>query len=556
MEFLELAELVANRSPKAPLEEGPDSPYAKLVQAGESLPPGLTLTDDEAIASIIAILELEDEDEDEDDEEGGGKKKKKKRIKLHRPKVKRGKKLNKAELEEDAAEGEMEAAEASETEALGAEAAEMAEGAEVIGEGVVAAEAGAEAGLVELAEVAEGGSILETLQWIFERVIIRTGLTAARFLMRAVWGLVRWVAQEVVINSFKYGADFVIRSLITAGIDAVIASGPLGWLGVIGVGALAGLGYYLYQRFFSGDSVGTFDSSHDYAKDLTATAESNSAAEAQWQQAPASDISATVPVLGVGPQPAGAPVAANPPPPLQTIPGPGKRKRTPATNLRELISRGEGDYDSVNLGATHGYRAAHVDLLHMTVADVMAHQRNRDFNAAGRYQIIGDTLTSAVDTLKIDTSKLFDTDMQDMIFDAYLTNKKRPQIEAYISGQSDNKYAAVLAASQEWASVAAPAGASLYKSKRVSDGTISYYAGTANNKASISAQEMGDMLDKERETRLHGGPESRASTTIPITQSVAVPTPQAQPGSAASSSVPRRDTVIVQGVNGQPMKLN
>jgi hypothetical protein len=184
-----------------------------------------------------------------------------------------------------------------------------------------------------------------------------------------------------------------------------------------------------------------------------------------------------------------------------------------ASSLMALIARGEGSYNSVNLGATHGYRAATVDLEHMTVSQVMANQQAHNFNAAGRYQIIGDTLKLAVKALGLTGGEPFDQKTQDYIFNNYLISQKRKAIGDYISGKSNDVRAAVLAASQEWASVAAPPGAHT-KSGLVSQGYTSYYAGTANNKASINAFEMAATLQAERARRT-------GDTTI-ATQSVTV----------------------------------
>lgn len=160
-----------------------------------------------------------------------------------------------------------------------------------------------------------------------------------------------------------------------------------------------------------------------------------------------------------------------------------------ASDLASLIARGEGDYNSVNLGQRGGYRSGTRDLENMTVGEVMAAQKRGDFNAAGRYQVIGSTLREAVKNEKISPNTRFDKTTQDKIF-GYLINSKRPEIGAYISGKSNDKRAALKAAAMEWASVQDP------------DTGKSYYAGVANNKASISSAEMGETLDKERAKRV------------------------------------------------------
>lgn len=151
-----------------------------------------------------------------------------------------------------------------------------------------------------------------------------------------------------------------------------------------------------------------------------------------------------------------------------------------------LIARGEGDYNSVNRGARGGYRSGTENLGGMTVAEVMAAQRSGQFNAAGRYQLIGGTLSDAVKALGLKGDEKFDKGTQDRIFDQYLVNNKRRAIGDFISGRSNDIRAAINAASLEWASVADPATGK------------SHYAGVGNNSASISADDMARALRASR----------------------------------------------------------
>jgi hypothetical protein len=151
-----------------------------------------------------------------------------------------------------------------------------------------------------------------------------------------------------------------------------------------------------------------------------------------------------------------------------------------------LISKGEGDYNSVNRGAKGGYKAGTEDLGNMTVAEVMAAQKSGKFNAAGKYQLIGSTLSDAVKTLGLKGDEKFDKGTQDKIFEQYLVNNKRKAIGDYINGKSDNIGAAIKSASMEWASVADPSTGQ------------SHYAGVGNNKASISVAQMTEALQSAR----------------------------------------------------------
>lgn len=151
-----------------------------------------------------------------------------------------------------------------------------------------------------------------------------------------------------------------------------------------------------------------------------------------------------------------------------------------------LISKGEGDYNSVNRGARGGYKAGTENLAGMTVAEVMAAQKSGKFNAAGRYQLIGSTLSDAVKSMGLKGDEKFDKATQDKIFEQYLVGNKRKAIGDFINGKSNNIGAAIKAASMEWASVADP------------DTGRSHYAGVGNNKASISVAQMTQALQSAR----------------------------------------------------------
>ncbi|KVC71451.1 mannosyl-glycoprotein endo-beta-N-acetylglucosamidase [Burkholderia ubonensis] len=166
----------------------------------------------------------------------------------------------------------------------------------------------------------------------------------------------------------------------------------------------------------------------------------------------------------------------------------GAMSRLADTAFGKLIARGEGDYNSVNRGARGGYRAGTENLEGMTLAQVMAAQRAGQFNAAGRYQIIGSTLAEAARSLKLNGDEMFDRKLQDRIFEQYLVRNKRRAIADYVEGRSDDLRGALRAASREWASVADP------------DTGRSYYAGKGNNRASITAAEMEAALRNTRAT--------------------------------------------------------
>ncbi|MCO1371416.1 hypothetical protein L0Z42_12785 [Burkholderia multivorans] len=175
----------------------------------------------------------------------------------------------------------------------------------------------------------------------------------------------------------------------------------------------------------------------------------------------------------------------------------GAMSRLADTAFGKLIARGEGDYNSVNRGKAGGYKAGTEDLENMTVAQVMAAQRAQKFNAAGRYQIIKDTLAEAVRSMGLKGDEKFDRDMQDRIFEQYLVNNKRRAIADYLSGKSEQLGEAIYAIAKEWASVAVPKGMKT-ESGRISDGTMTFYDKSGKNKASITEAQMRLAMQNSR----------------------------------------------------------
>lgn len=159
--------------------------------------------------------------------------------------------------------------------------------------------------------------------------------------------------------------------------------------------------------------------------------------------------------------------------------------------IDSLIARGEGGYNSVNLGKKHGYKSSTRNLTQMTVGQVMAAQDRGEFNAAGRNQIIKTTLREAVSSLKIDKNALFNEEMQDRILRDYLLGIKNPQIKGFITGKGTIG-SAINALPKEFASFGV--ASDMQGAKRRVEKGESYYADVANNKASISAEEAANAL--------------------------------------------------------------
>ncbi|KVE23794.1 hypothetical protein WS67_21425 [Burkholderia singularis] len=167
------------------------------------------------------------------------------------------------------------------------------------------------------------------------------------------------------------------------------------------------------------------------------------------------------------------------------------------TAFGKLIARGEGDYNSVNRGKAGNYKSGKEDLEGMTVSEVLAAQQAQRFNAAGRYQITKHTLIEAIRSMRLKGDEKFDRSMQDRIFEEFLADNKRRAIADYLTGRSNQSGAALYAIAKEWASVAVPKGMKT-ESGRISDGTITYYDRSGQNRASIPAAEMLQALQNTR----------------------------------------------------------
>ncbi len=167
----------------------------------------------------------------------------------------------------------------------------------------------------------------------------------------------------------------------------------------------------------------------------------------------------------------------------------------PNNVLGTLISSGEGGYGSYNRGRAGDANGAQIDFSQMTVGEVMRRQdlpRNdpERLFAVGKYQMIPGTFEEAVNTLGIDRNAKLTPQLQERMFADYLVDEKRPQVRAYITGETSGAQGlqgAQLALAREFASVADPrTGRSVY------DGD------SAGNSASITAAEVGTALNQMR----------------------------------------------------------
>ena len=186
------------------------------------------------------------------------------------------------------------------------------------------------------------------------------------------------------------------------------------------------------------------------------------------------------------------PPAAGP----QTSPR-GTQTQTPAASLTgksplaELVALGEsdGDYNAARSGGRKKqYKAGEKKLTEMTIGEVQDAQSKGEMAAAGRYEVIPTTMKLAVSSLGLNSTDKFDEDMQDRIFNEYLTKIKQPEIRAFLSGDQNTSIdSAVLALAREFASIGVPAAMKRpatpnegipARDLRAGEG---YYSGVGNN---------------------------------------------------------------------------
>jgi len=184
--------------------------------------------------------------------------------------------------------------------------------------------------------------------------------------------------------------------------------------------------------------------------------------------------------------------------------GNGDGARRPRSNMAgggaatfETISGGEGGVNSVNRGTagdTPGGAKSIFgkNLTEMTVGEIMDAQARGEVSAVGKYQIIPGTMRGFVQNSDVTRDMLFTEQTQDMFKD-YVINVKRPSVGKYLRGETNDPTEAGQALAREFASVG------LQYAENGNVRGSSRYAGTADNAASISPEEIIESLKRDRD---------------------------------------------------------
>jgi hypothetical protein len=133
-----------------------------------------------------------------------------------------------------------------------------------------------------------------------------------------------------------------------------------------------------------------------------------------------------------------------------------------SNRLGDLISRGEGGYNSYNRGTSNGHIQAgdqEIDFSQISLDELQRRQAlpsgdHQRLFAVGKYQVIPKTLSKAIADLRLSGDERFSPSLQERIFSDYLIAGKRPAISKYIRGADGaTLHSALKATCQEWASV-------------------------------------------------------------------------------------------------------
>ncbi|MBD9516108.1 SH3 domain-containing protein [Pseudomonas sp. PDM22] len=176
--------------------------------------------------------------------------------------------------------------------------------------------------------------------------------------------------------------------------------------------------------------------------------------------------------------------------------------------IGDVIAKGEGGYESYNTGTKDVldgkvgysfYSPAKGTVTEKTINSIIAtdelsgNNQNRMF-ATGKYQTVIRTLRSAKTALGLSGEEKYSEELQERVFAEYLLGKAGggalERFVRYGKGSADD---AQFAASKEWASIASPAGR-VISDGRVSDGNLSYYAGSANSASAESTKALRELL--------------------------------------------------------------
>lgn len=201
-----------------------------------------------------------------------------------------------------------------------------------------------------------------------------------------------------------------------------------------------------------------------------------------------------------------------------------------AQKFLSLISKGEGSYNSMNQGTVRGKivgsthdssKVVGKKLTDMTIGEIMQMQQGslksgRKLFAVGKYQIIPNTMREMISRTGISKDAKFDEATQEKLGMALLQSK--PNLNAYLTGKSNDIKSAMSEAAQVWASLPDP-----------NTGKSKYGQG---NKSSHSVESVRQALIDTRIDMLSSG--SKFATDTNVNRQIADATPVTSTGQVGS----------------------
>lgn len=166
--------------------------------------------------------------------------------------------------------------------------------------------------------------------------------------------------------------------------------------------------------------------------------------------------------------------------------------------LGGLVAKAEsgGNYNAFNRGNAGDSKQGQYDFTKMTIGQIMQLQAQGKVFAVGKYQMIPDTLTDAVNKLNLGRNTLFTPEIQEYMFQNYLVSSKRAAVKGFITGQTNNLQEAQMDLAREFASIGVPYSGREGKRSFTKGGT--YYVGKGGNKASVSDTQSAQALQESR----------------------------------------------------------
>ena len=215
--------------------------------------------------------------------------------------------------------------------------------------------------------------------------------------------------------------------------------------------------------------------------------------------------------------------------------------------LLDFIAKGEGGYNSMNQGTRGGrivgstHNASTIlgkNLTDMTIGEVMGYQNSGMLFAAGRYQIIPETMKFAVSSSGLSMNDKFNPHNQDRL-GVSLIQHKRPYAYNYLIGKHNDLNGAMLAMAQEWASLPDPSTGN------------SYYG--SGNRALHSVAEVRNVMMRVRGEK--NVPISSTITTPTLNTSSSSQTSSSSSTSSSSGTAPSATVASVSSPSQQPRTL-